>query len=302
MDRAIDPPGNAERLNDALLVYEPGTRITQMNSHTASSGMDYLAFGSGGPAVVLLHPLASSGELWRPFAAWLEERNCRVLAPTLPGHTSNAAALTIRSIAAEVAALIVELGLGKASVLGMSMGGCVSLELALRYPQLVDRLVAVDTTSCYGQDRVRQWEKRALMAEESARNDLLPFQLDRWFSEDFRRRDPSEVERIAGIFVRCAKETHAACCRALGGFDVTEQLREIHHPALVLVGEDDYATPITMSQIIADNIPRSKMQVLPGVRHMSIVEAPESWNEILSFVQPAATTSASHVRTGNRPA
>lgn len=266
---------------------------------TARGDLDVLAAGDeGGPALLLLHPLASSGELWRPALAGLAERGVRAWAPTLPGPASVVrvtAPLSIASMAEDAGALIDALGVRDVAVLGMSMGGCIALELALQRPDVATRLVLVDTTASYGADRVEKWAERARAARRPLRQSLLPFQLDRWFGARFREEHADEVERVAGIFVRCSGAVHAACCEALGAFDVTARLAEIRARAMVVVGDEDYATPPAMSRTLAAGIRGAELHVLPGVRHMSLVESPGAWERVFAFVgrgaQPAASTN-----------
>lgn len=97
------------------------------------------------------------------------------------------------------------------------------------------------------------------------------------------------------ITVRCSGTVPADCCKALGAFDVTARLAEIRAATLVIVGDEDYATPPAMSRTLAAGIGGAELDVLPGVRHMSLIESPCAWERVLAFVvsrsQPAASTN-----------
>src|SRR6185312_8527133 len=160
---------------------------------------------------------------------------------------------------------------GPVDLFGLSMGGCVAQQVALDRPDLVRRLALADTTASYGPDREASWEERAVSAETSARTALLDFQLPRWFTESFRASEPGECARVAQIFVDTDAAVHAACCRALGGFDVTDRLDEIHAPTLVFVGEADYATPPSMARDLAAGIPGARLEIVPDAGHFSAV-------------------------------
>lgn len=246
----------------------------------------------GRSALIALHPLASTGELWAPAIPRLAQRGLDVVAPTLPAPATLAlGGLTVDAMADDVAALARALGRDRVTLVGMSMGGCVAIAFALRHPRLVQRLVLVDTTASYGDDRVAKWSERASAARAPQRRALLPFQLDRWFGDAFRRAHAEEVDRVADLFVRCPGDVHAACCLALGEFDATSRLREIAAPTLVIVGEDDYATPPSMARTLAEGIAGATLRVLPGVRHMSLVEAPEHWRQVSDFALGGQTES-----------
>lgn len=229
-----------------------------------------------GPAVLLLHPLASGAEIWGPLAQAWGAAGRRVLALDARGHGGSdwdGKPFTVQDMADDAAAVLDELGWRDVGVLGMSMGGCTAQALAVSRPDLVSRLVLADSTSDYGPDRVAQWEQRAVQAETSQRADLLDFQLTRWFTDAFRAERPDEAARVAAVFTATSPEAHAAACRALGAFSITERLDAIAAPTLVLVGEEDYATPPPMSETLHAGIAGSRLVVLPAARHLSMIES-----------------------------
>ncbi|MFE7276786.1 alpha/beta fold hydrolase [Streptomyces sp. NPDC057623] len=239
--------------------------------------MHYLDEGSGA-LVVLLHPLAEAGELWR---RWIDELTprFRVVAPDARGHGDSVwdgTEFSVPDLAADVAALVDHLGAGPARVAALSMGGCTAVALAVRHPHLVHSLVLADTTADYGPGKETAWGERAAKAITVPREQQLAFQVDRWFSPRFLKQDPAEVERISRIFTRTDSPAHAAACRALRAYDDSARLGEITAPTLVLVGEDDYATPPAMAKALHAGIAGSRLQVLPEVRHLSLVESPQA--------------------------
>ncbi len=248
-----------------------------MRLDTSAGAFNVRFFGDRhGTPVVLLHPLSSTGEIWAPFADRLAGHNWSVIAPDLPG--SVATPVSIAGMAGAVAAIMTTLELGRAGVVGMSMGGCIAQQLTLDHPELVGQLVLADTTSNYGDDQVERWEERAEAAMAPDRESLRDFQTKRWFSETFRRAEPAECERVFRIFANVTGADHAACCRALGSFDVTARLGEIATPTLVLVGANDYATPPAMSQTLAAGITGAQLEVLPGVSHFAMIESHGAWD------------------------
>lgn len=236
--------------------------------------MSYIDEGSG-PLIVLLHPLAEAGELWRQLINELTPQ-FRVVAPDARGHgasTWDGKQFSVPDLADDVAALIGHLGAGPARVAALSMGGCTAAALAVRHSGLVHSLVLADTTADYGPGKAAAWAERAEAAVTVPREKQLAFQVDRWFSPRFREQDPDEVERISRIFTATNSQAHAAACRALGAYDDSARLVRITAPTLVLVGEDDYATPPVMAEALRAGIVHSRLQVIPGVRHLSLVES-----------------------------
>lgn len=232
-----------------------------------------------GGTVLLLHPLAQCGELWRPIIDELSPY-ARVLAPDARGHGSSewdGSAFGVAELADDVATLIKECATVPVAVLGMSMGGCTAIELAGRYPELVGRLVLADTTACYGPGREQAWAQRADSAARTPRRQQTGFQVDRWFSPEFAAADPAEVHRVVELFVATDSAAHATACRALGAFDGTGLLGSIEAPTLVVVGEHDYATPPEMARSLHEGITGSRLVELGGTRHLSLLENRTVW-------------------------
>lgn len=239
--------------------------------------LHYLDEGSG-PLVVLLHPLATSGGIWRQLIDELTPE-FRVVAPDARGHgasTWDGAPFSVPDLADDVAALIERLDAGPARVAALSMGGCTAIALAIRHPDLVDSLVLADTTADYGAGKAAAWSERAEKAVSVPREKQLVFQRERWFSPGFRERHPAEVDRVCRIFTAVDSRAHAAACHALGGYDDAARLAEITASTLLLVGADDFATPPSMAETLHAGIPRSRLHVLPEIRHLSLVESPHA--------------------------
>ena len=125
-----------------------------------------------------------------------------------------------------------------------------------------------------GDDAPHTWGERAAGVLARPREQQVPFQADRWFTEGFRQRNPAEVNRVVGIFLRTDSLAHAQACRALGTMDSRGLLAKITARTLVLTGEEDYATPPAMGAAIADGVPDGEARVLPALRHLSLVEDP----------------------------
>lgn len=233
-------------------------------------------WGAGDP-VVLLHPLALSGEVWEPMGNALS-KDYQVFAPDLRGHggsTWDRDSFSIKDMARDVAEAMDSLALPSAHLLGMSMGGSVALTFAGLFPERVKSLVLADTTAWYGPNAMNAWAERADKAVSVPREKQLTFQVDRWFSDEFRAKRADEVQRVSRIFVGTDSAAHAAASYAMGNMDSRRLLRAISAPTLVLVGEQDYATPPAMAQQISSSIPGASLLVLPALRHLSLVERPE---------------------------
>lgn len=243
--------------------------------------------GHAGGAVVLLHPLALSGAVFDPFAAYLAAAGHIVLATDSRGHGESGwdgNPFTIEDLADDTAAMVDTLGVGPVDVIGLSMGGSTALVFAANYPGLVRRLIVADASANYGPDREQVWADRADRATTFAREEQLSFQWDRWFTSAFRVTNPSEVDRVSRIFLATDSAVHAAACHALGALDATDLLPDIAADTLVLVGDEDYATPPAMSEEIAKHVPSAQFEILGRTRHLSLVERAEAWPLVVDFL------------------
>jgi 3-oxoadipate enol-lactonase len=243
---------------------------------TAHGPMAVRRQGSGAP-VVLLHPLALSGELWAPLAAALADE-FTVLSLDLRGHGASGwdgRPFTIEDMAVDVVEVLDALELPVVGMLGMSMGGSVAVTFAGLFPERVGSLVLADTTAWYGENAATAWAERAKRAVGTPRPEQLPFQLDRWFSPAFRERNGEEVDRVTQIFLRTDSRAHAAASEAMGRLDARRLLPSVRARTLVIVGQEDYATPPAMAGELAGGIPGATLLPLPGLRHLSLIERPE---------------------------
>jgi 3-oxoadipate enol-lactonase len=233
-------------------------------------------WGSGEP-LVLLHPLALSGQLWQPLAEALADE-FSVFAPDqrgCGGTSWDGGPFTLEDMADDLAQALDALAVGPVHLLGMSMGGGVAMSFAARHPDRVRSLTLADTTAWYGPDAVGAWAERAEKAVSVPREKQMTFQVDRWFSEPFVAGHPADVDRVVRIFVATDSQAHAAACVAMGAFDARDRLPSITARTLVMVGEHDYATPPDMARTLAEGVPGAQLRVLPGLRHMSLIERPE---------------------------
>jgi 3-oxoadipate enol-lactonase len=241
--------------------------------------------GRGEP-VVLLHSLAMNSGMWEAAAARLAD--CfEVWTYDARGHgasPSDGRPFSVEDMAGDLAELLDAVGVERTSLVGLSMGGSVAMVFAALFGDRVDRLVLADTTACYGPDRVESWEQRARLAIEKPREALLDFQLDRWFTPGFRERNPDIVRAMADIFADTDGRVHAEASRALGGLDATALLSRVTAPTLVLVGEEDYATPPAFAEALEAGIPNTELRIVPGARHLSLIERPELWEEVGAFI------------------
>lgn len=259
----------------------------------------YRRRGAGDP-LVLLHPLALSSSVWGPVVERLAA-SFDVIAPDARGHGDSGwdgGAFSIEDLADDVVALLDGLGLEWAHLVGMSMGGSTAVNAAGRHPARVRTLVMADSTAWYGEKAPATWAERADGVLAKARSEQVPFQLDRWFTDGFRRTDPERVQRVVSIFLATDSSAHAQACRALGGMDSRELLAGVTARTLAFAGDEDYATPPAMAEYVAEQVPGGIALTLPGLRHLSLVECPDLADLVSAHVRGAPLPSVTPQNCG----
>ncbi len=125
------------------------------------------------------------------------------------------------------------------------------------------------------------WDERIAVARAQGMAALVESTLARWFTEPFRRARPEVVNRFAMLISNTPLEGYVGCSQALVRIDVTERLGSLEVPSLVIVGEHDPGTPVAMARAIHENLPRSALAIIPGAAHISNVEQPEAFTNVL---------------------
>jgi 3-oxoadipate enol-lactonase len=233
--------------------------------------------GGTGAGLVLVHSLAMDGNFWSRVVALLHE-DAKTLVYDCRGHGKSdkpSGPYTVGLFADDLADLLDAVGWRSAVVAGVSMGGCVTLAFAGAYPERLDGLGLIDTTAWYGAAAPAQWEERAQKATAEGLESLVDFQRSRWLSDEFQAAHPEIVAEAVRVFLANDLPAYAETCRMLGQCDERDTLAKIAVPTRILVGADDYATPVAMAEKLRDGIGGATLEVIPGVRHSTPVECPE---------------------------
>ena len=229
-----------------------------------------------GPALLLTHGYAAVGAMWEPQVQAFNNAGYRLVYWDMRGHgeTESPAdpaqyseALTI----ADIAGLMDLLGIEKAVVGGLSLGGFMSLAFQLAHPDRVRALLLCDTGPGYRSDEARaKWNR---MAEKSAAN----FEAK---GLDAVGRSP-EVQAAVKYHKSAAGLANSAR-GMLAQVDsrVIDHLPDIDVPTLIIVGEHDEPYH-GASQYMQSKIPGSKLETIPGAGHAANMDNPEAFNRVV---------------------
>jgi 3-oxoadipate enol-lactonase len=235
------------------------------------------------PRVALVHSLALDRTFWKRVIAEIGDR-AHCLAYDCRGHGKSgrqATTYTPELFARDLAELMDHVQWPAAVVAGCSMGGCVAQAFAARYPQRTLGACFIDTTAWYGAEAPKQWRERAAAAATKGFGALEQFQRSRWFGEAFSNAHRGVVDELIRIFLANDAACYKSTCEMLGDADLRPLLPLIKAPTAVVVGEEDYAAPVSMAEALHAAIPQSTLTVLRGARHLAPVERPAEIGAII---------------------
>ncbi|MDA7587163.1 alpha/beta hydrolase [Alphaproteobacteria bacterium] len=234
--------------------------------------------------LVLVHSLAMVAEFWEATAIELGS-DFEILAIDCRGHGASdkpQGPYSVELFANDLAAVLDHADWHTATVGGASMGGCVALTFAALYPDRTDGLALIDTTAWYGETAIADWEDRGQKAVTGGMASMTDFQKTRWFSDDFRAGNDAIVEQAIRVFVANDPAAYLETCRMLGRCNQSTALGKITVPCEIIVGEEDYATPVAMAEVTHGAIPGSNLTVIPKARHFTPLEIPDVIARILA--------------------
>jgi 3-oxoadipate enol-lactonase len=245
--------------------------------------LHYTLRGRSGPAVVLLHGLGSSSMDWQEQQAVLETRY-RVIAIDLPGHGRSvlpSGRLTIERMARDVAAVLARLGEAPAHVLGLSLGACVALRLALAAPAHVRSLTLVNPFArlqLAGPGDLVRIGLRLLLLGTAPMSAVAAHVARRLFPWPEQR---ALYEAAVTSLATTPRRAYFAAMRALADFDARGQVAAIRHPTLIITGDRDTSVPLAAKIALATAIPTARLLVVPGSGHATPHDRSDAFNRAL---------------------
>jgi 3-oxoadipate enol-lactonase len=243
------------------------------------------------PAVLLSNSLGTSLRMWEPQMAALVE-HFQVVRYDLRGHGQSPASegpYTLDDLTADALALLDRLDIERAHLVGLSLGGMVSMQLAATAPERVGRVVLC-CTSAYLQP-AQSWHTRAATVRADGIGAVAEAVLGRWLTPAFAAASPSLVRDLRAMLESTPAEGYAGCCEAIAAMDLRPCLRHIQAPALIVVGADDPAIPAAHADTIAAELKDARTVTVGPAAHLANVEQPIAVGQHI----------LSHLTEGERP-
>ena len=241
---------------------------------------DARGHGGSGPALVLVHALACDLTMWDPQAEALSE-HFDVVRYDVRGHGDSPADVpfTFDDLADDLAALLDELGMDRAHVCGVSMGGVIARLFALRHPARLGRLVLCSTMTTLPAGAAASWEARARTVRKGGVQAIVDWSLAQWFPSSLM--STGAVEHVRAMMARTSTEGYLQVCSAVPKLDFFARQGTIRAPTLVLAGAADPKLAGVAPETLARAIPCAELQLFPGAGHFPNLDAPAAFNEAL---------------------
>lgn len=248
--------------------------------------IDYSVAGAPtAPTLLFINSIATTRELWARQVPRCS-RSFRVITYDARGHGFSqvtAGGYTIEQLGRDALAILDDAGAESAHVCGISLGGLTAMWLGVHAPRRVSSLVLANTAARIGS--VEMWTERMAFVQQQGMGALAEMTMPRWFTEDFRTREPLTVERFKAMVESCSTDGYLGCCAALRDEDLRQAIGSIRCPALCIAGTSDMATPPEALRFIHERIAGSKM-VLLDAAHLTNVEQHEAFNdELMGFLK-----------------
>jgi len=250
--------------------------------HTAGRpSLWYERRGSGAP-LLLITGFGISGAVFEPVLDRYAERfSCIVFDNRGSGRSQAPLRPTsMPELAADAVGLLDELGIASAHVYGVSMGGMIAQEVALRFPERVRGLV-LGCTSPGGpravRPTVRELRAVATAAAGAPRSPVDSTLAAVLFSERFRRDEPERAHFLLEHFRRHLPAAQGVAAQLLASVfhDTVSRLDQVQAPTLVLHGERDVMAPLGNAHMLAERIPNAELAIVPGAGHAYALERPD---------------------------
>ncbi|SFM65911.1 alpha/beta fold hydrolase [Thermodesulforhabdus norvegica] len=244
----------------------------------------YEVHGDGAP-LIFLSGLSGGAWSWYRQIPYFKERYRVIVFDNRGAGRSSMppGPYSMEDFAGDALALLEELGIDRAFVVGISMGGMIAQQLAVMAPDRV-RAMVLGCTHC---GRARRIAPEAWVLERLGNNqgltpeEILDKNIPLLFGPAFREKHPEEIEEYKKVHLSMPPQpidAFQAQVAAINTFDVCEKLSALKCPVLIITGKDDILVPPENSRVLAELIPNARLVEWENIGHAIHLENPELFN------------------------
>jgi 3-oxoadipate enol-lactonase len=221
-----------------------------------------------GPVLVLVDSLGTSLAMWDEQVPALAARH-RVVRFDLRGHGGSPPVpgpYEIADLGRDIVGLLDELGVERADLAGISIGGMGAIWVAAHAPERVGRLVLCCTSARLGP--AESWAARADLVRRSGMAAVADAVVARWLTPEYAAAHPTLLAELRAMIASVDPEAYAAWCGAIERMDLRSDLIAIQAPTLVIAGTEDPAIPMADIDALVAGIAGARLAVVPGAAHL----------------------------------
>jgi len=237
-----------------------------------------------GPVLMLSNSLGTTLAMWQDqVKPWTE--HLRVVRYDRRGHGKSGVPqgpYTMERLGQDALAIINALSIQKVSWCGLSMGGMVGMWLAANAPDRIDKLI-LSNTACY-MPGGGIWDERINAVLTGGMAAVIDATLERWFTAEFRAREPQVMHRMREMVLSTPSQGYAACCAAIRDMDLRQAITLISAPTLIIAGRYDPATTVEVGEFMRARIAGAALTIIDAA-HLSNIEKPQEYTDrVLGFL------------------
>lgn len=193
-------------------------------------------------------------------------------------------ATQIQDYAKDLNALLEQLNIEQIHLVGLSIGGMISMAFTNLYPEKVERLVLCDTAPVIGNER--DWNARINIIEQKGLSFIANGVIERWFGDSYRNNEPIATEGYKNMLTRIPVGGYNAACAAIRDADLNAELKSIKQPTLCVCGDEDASTPPALVQAMLPSLENGKYTEIAQAGHLPCVEQPDELTKtLLNFLK-----------------
>ncbi|TCT08319.1 alpha/beta fold hydrolase [Aquabacter spiritensis] len=250
------------------------------------------------PVIMLSHGIATDLGIWDGLVPHLVPTH-RVLRYDSRGHGASAAipgAYSLALLADDVVGILDALNISAVHFAGLSMGGMVGLELAVRAPARMMSIAVCDARGTAPPSYREAWAQRSRQARDGGMETMVESSVSRWFTPHFLAHRPAEVEGMRDSIRRTSVDGYCGSAAALCELDHEIHLAAVRVPLLFLTGAQDQGAPPDVVRAMHAKAPGSTYVELPDAGHISVMEQPRLFADaLLGFIAAADSAQAKQI-------
>ncbi|MDA8081606.1 MAG: alpha/beta fold hydrolase [Actinomycetota bacterium] len=254
-----------------------------MRTNIGTIELNYLVNGEADlPWLVFSNSVATDLTMWNEQVEQLKNR-FQILRYDQRGHGLSDAPTGRYSIdmhAEDLINLLDTLGIQRASLVGISIGGMTVLTMAKKHPERVDKLVVCDCGPTSNPRAAQQWMERIEKVSAGGMDSIVEETIERWFTKETLAKDSPILNRVAAMIRNTPVSGFTGSAYALTKFDLLPGLERLPVPTLFIAGEHDAVVDGT--RILSEKAPNSRFVTIPRAGHLCNLENSEDFLSVLT--------------------